>query len=214
MYITILTATYNRANKLKKLYNSLLKQTNKNFEWFIVDDGSTDDSEKVINNFIKEGKIPILYEKKQNGGKHTALNVGISKIKSRLTVIVDSDDWLCDDAIDLIYKFDQKYKNSKELKLCGYSFLRKYPSGKINGKNFRTDELIGSYIDIRINQEIDGDKAEVWYTEILKKYPFPEFENEKFLGEDVVWIEMAKKYNMVHIKKVIVVSEYLDNRIN
>lgn len=210
MKITILTPTYNRENEIHKLYNSLLKQTNKNFEWLIIDDGSNDNTEEIVKKFINEEKIAIRYYKKPNGGKHTALNMGINKIKNDLTFIVDSDDWLQEDAIEKINLCHNKYKNNH--KICGYSFLRKYPNGKINGKKLAKDEILDSYINIRINEnDTNSDKAEVWKTKCLKEYPFPEFKGEKFLGEDVVWIKMALKYKMVFLNEPIYVSEYLNN---
>lgn len=209
MKITVLTSTYNRGERIHKLYKSLLEQTDKEFEWIIVDDGSEDNTEKIVEKFINDGKIIIKYYKKQNGGKHTALNIGIGKIETDLTFIVDSDDWLEKNAIENIKKYHEKYKNNDEI--CGYSFLRKYSNGTINGKLFKTNELIDDYINVRINgNDTNSDKAEVWKTKYLKEYSFPEFEQERFLGEDVVWIQLALKYKMVFLNEAIYVSEYLE----
>lgn len=204
--VTILTPTYNRSNLLKKLYNSLLSQINKNFDWLIVDDGSTDDTEAVVNDFIKEKLIKINYIKKENGGKHTALNIGIEKITAKYTFIVDSDDWLMDNAIQAINDYDKKYDNEK---LCGFSFLRKYPDGKLNVTSGRDGDYMASYNRVRVYEQRFGDMAEVYKTSILKKYPFPEFGNEKFLGEDIVWIEIGKKYDLLFVNYAIYISEYL-----
>ena len=206
--ITVLTPTYNRGKYLEKLYNSLRSQTNKEFTWFIIDDGSVDNTKDLVDNWIKENKINIRYEYKTNGGKHKALNVALRQINTKMTFIVDSDDWLTEDAIDIIYKYYEKYKDNNDI--CGFSFLRKYSNGKINGKKYQNDEQIDNYINARINANILDDKAEIYYTEVLKEFPFPEFENEKFISEDVVWIPIAKKYNMVHINKAIYVGDYLE----
>lgn len=207
--ITILTPTYNRAGCLPKLYQSLQRQTNKNFKWFIIDDGSTDNTKDLVEKWREENKVQIEYQYKKNGGKHKALNMAIQQVNTKMTFIVDSDDYITDDAIDVIYKYYNKYIDNEDL--CGFSFLRKYENGEINGKIFPVNEKIESYIDSRVNGNIMGDKAEVFYTECLKEYPFPEFENEKFLSEAVVWIKMALKYKMVHINKAIYVGEYLEN---
>jgi len=189
------------------LFESLLQQTVKDFEWLIIDDGSTDNTRGIIDEFKKQADFPIGYVYKENGGKHTALNVGIRQIDSELTFIVDSDDALTTDAIETILHYHMQY--SKDEKLCGYAFLRQFPNGKINGKLFSLDEQIGSYIKMRINSgDIMADKAEVFFTRCLKEFPFPEYEGEKFLGEDIVWIRMARKYDMVHINKAIYVGDY------
>ena len=209
MKITILTPTYNRASCLGELYESLKKQTIKDFEWLVIDDGSTDETKQLIEKFQKENAFTIRYIRKQNGGKHTALNVGIKDIDSELVFIVDSDDMLVEEAVATVLTYHKKYGKRKDL--CGYSFLRVFPDGKINGKKFPKKEWIASYIDARINNDdTHSDKAEIFFANILKKYPFPEYKGEKFLGEDIVWIRMAKKYNMVHINKGIYIGQYLN----
>ena len=101
MTITVFTPTYNRAYILPKLYESLKKQTCMNFEWLIIDDGSTDDTSEVVKTF-KTDKFPILYYYKKNGGKHTAMNYSHPYINGDLLFIVDSDDVLTNDAIETI----------------------------------------------------------------------------------------------------------------
>ena len=210
MIVTVLTPTFNRGGSLNNLYQSLQKQTIKDFEWLLVDDGSTDDTKNIAEEMRKKAEFPMRYIYKENGGKHTALNVGVKQITSELTFIVDSDDTLVPDAIETILQYHKKYKERKDL--CGYSFLRRFPDGNINGKPFEPDEKVGTYIECRINaDDTQADKAEVFYTRCLKEFPFPEYRNEKFLGEDLVWIRMAMKYQMVHISRAIYVGNYLED---
>lgn len=205
--ISVLTPTFNRREKLAELYRSLEEQTSKEFEWVVVDDGSADDTESYITGL--KAAFPIRYFRKENGGKHTALNYGLTKIRTELTFIVDSDDTLTPDAIETICHYHNKYAANEEL--CGYAFLRCYPDGRINGKKFAPDEKIASYIETRINgEDTRSDKAEVFKTACLKEFPFPEYPGEKFLGEDIVWVQMARKYKMVHINKAIYIGEYLE----
>lgn len=209
--ITILTPTFNRGGGgLQSLWDSLQKQTVKDFEWLVVDDGSTDGTKDLITQLQEKSDFPIRYIYKNNGGKHTALNVGIQTICSELTFIVDSDDCVTDDAVESILKIHKKYRSQNNI--CGYAFLRAFPDGKVNGKKFDVNEKIGSYIDVRVNGDDTGaDKAEVFKTHCLKEFPFPEYPNEKFLGEDLVWVRMARKYEMVHINKAIYVGNYLED---
>ena len=209
MTVTVLTPTFNRGG-LQSLWDSLQKQTVKDFEWLVVDDGSTDGTKNLITKLQEKSDFPIRYIYKSNGGKHTALNVGIQTICSELTFIVDSDDCVTDDAVESILKIHKKYRSQNNI--CGYAFLRAFPDGKVNGKKFDVDEEIGSYIDVRVNGNDTGaDKAEVFKTHCLKEFPFPEYPNEKFLGEDLVWVRMARKYEMVHINKAIYVGNYLED---
>lgn len=211
MMITVLTPTFNRGGGgLQSLWDSLQKQTVKDFEWLVVDDGSTDGTKNLITQLQEKSDFPIRYIYKNNGGKHTALNVGIQTICSELIFIVDSDDCVTDDAVESILKIHKKYRSQNNI--CGYAFLRAFPDGKVNGKKFDVNEKIGSYIDVRVNGDDTGaDKAEVFKTHCLKEFPFPEYPNEKFLGEDLVWVRMARKYEMVHINKAIYVGNYLED---
>lgn len=207
MELAILTPTYNRGERLSCLYNSLRKQTSKYFEWFIVDDGSTDNTQELVKTWISDSNFPIRYFFKENGGKHTALNYAIKIIKSELTFIVDSDDILTPDAVETVLRYHERYEDEENI--CGYTFLRAYPDGKINGKEFVLNELVASYIEARVNSDDTmADKAEVFKTKCLREFPFPEYPGEKFLGEDIVWIRMAKKYMMVHINKTIYIGNY------
>ena len=206
--ITILTPSYNRAHTLPALYESLLKQDTDVFEWLVVDDGSTDATRKLVEGWQGEGKISIRYLHKQNGGKHTALNEGIRLIESELTFIVDSDDWLPENAVEIILQYHEKYREMEGL--CGYSFLRFYPDGKVNDAFYPQDEWIDTYINARINAGIAGDKAEVFFTDVLRQYPFPVYEGEKFVPEDLVWVQMSGPYKMVHINRCVYISDYLE----
>ena len=205
MELTILTPSFNREKSLCNLYHSLQKQTTKAFEWFIVDDGSTDNTRQFVDSL--DADFPIRYVYKENGGKHTALNLGIRNIQTELTFIVDSDDTLTEDAVETVLRYHSKYAGAADI--CGYVFLRKFPDGKINGAPFRTDELIGSYLDVRINSnDYLADKAEVFLTSCLREFPFPEYPGERFLGEDIVWMRMSRRYRMVHINQAIYVGDY------
>ena len=209
MELTILTPTYNRGYILNRLYESLLNQKNQNFEWLIIDDGSNDDTSRVVEAFIKDEKLKIRYIKQNNGGKHRALNTGIKNIETELVFIVDSDDYLLPDAISEVLKLHQVY--AKDNNVCGYSFLRCFPDLQINGPQFKSSPYLSDYVTCRMNEGIDGDKAEVYKTDILKKYPFLEVPNENFLFEDYVWIQMANSYKTVHVNIPIYVGDYLED---
>lgn len=205
--ITVLTPTFNRKNLLYILFASLCKQTEKDFKWLIVDDGSTDSTDEIIEEFIKKANFDIEYRWKENGGKHTALNYACQFITTPLTFIVDSDDWLTPDAIAVIKETYYKYKAENDL--CGFSFLRGKQSGSLlSSSGVPRDGMKETFIECRINRGISGDMAEVWYTDCLKEFPFPEFAGEKFLGEDVIWVRMSEKYKMRFFNKVLYISDY------
>lgn len=210
--ITILTPAYNRGYVIHKAYKSLLQQKNKDFEWVVIDDGSTDNTKEVIEKFIDENKINISYYRKKNGGKHTALNYGIKKAKGDYILILDSDDYLTDECLTKVKKYIDKYDSNPLI--SGLSFLRQYPNGKIIGKRYQGSEIISNNIDFRYNNNLLGDMCEVYKKEVLLKYPFPVFKNERFLSEAIVWNQIAFDYQTVYINEPILVCEYLEDGLS
>ena len=172
--ITILTPTYNRGYIISRAYNSLINQNNKNFEWLVIDDGSTDNTNEIIKKFIKENKINVRYYNKKNGGKHTALNYGIPMAKGELILILDSDDILLPNAINEIEKYWKKYQSNP--KICGMTFLRKIKNPMYKDCVF--DEQVSNMIDFKYNKGNLADMCEIIRTDIYKNYKYPEFENE------------------------------------
>lgn len=214
--ITIVTPTYNRANLLPRLFDSLKNQTSMDFVWLIIDDGSSDETEKLVNSTFKaqNSKFSILYIKKENGGKHTALNIAFERVETELLFIVDSDDILTNDAIETIendYKALEAgiYENPNGRELCGISYLRGYSTDKVIGDTFPKDHAIDNYIELRMNKFVMGDKAEVWVTRFLKNYRYPEYPGERFISEALAWCSLAKKYDMLFVNKIIYITEYL-----
>jgi glycosyltransferase involved in cell wall biosynthesis len=204
--LTIFTPTFNRAFLLSRVYESLLIQTVKDFEWIIVDDGSVDDTEKVVNGFISENKIKIIYQKQNNRGKHYAINKGVSLASGTFFLILDSDDALPKDAVEFVFsKSTFVFENKK---LGGIAGRRNTAEGAIVGNQI-FQELISNSIDIRFKYNVTGDLVEIFKTEVLKEFPFPEIANEKFCPEALVWNRIAIKYDLLFCNKGIYTTEYL-----
>ena len=187
--ITIMTPTYNRAYILKEAYNSLKRQSSFEFEWIVVDDGSTDETEEIVRRWVEEEKnFSIVYEKQKNGGKHRAVNKGVSLAKYDYFLILDSDDRLTKNAVTLIHTWIAEITDLNGF--AGVAGLR----GNINTVIEETHQK--KYIDAtnleRQKFNIFVEQAEVYKTEILRKYPFPEFDGENFIRESAVWDRIAK----------------------
>ena len=202
--ISIITPTYNRAHLIDRVFNSLQKQTNKNFEWLIIDDGSSDNTSEVVNTFTSTD-FNIHYHKKENGGKHTALNYGISRVKGDYILIVDTDDYLTENAIAFI---NSKVKLINEKEVCGIAGRRIDEKGEVVGTSNFIHKRCNS-LDIRYKYNVTGDLVEVFKTEILKEFPFPEIKNEKFCPEALVWNRIAQEYKIDFYNEGFYVTEYL-----
>ncbi len=209
--MTIVTPTYNRAYILMRLYESIKNQHSSDFDWLIIDDGSKDNTREVVEGFIAENIIPIRYLYKENGGKHSALNVAFREVQSELLFIVDSDDVLTPDAVETILN---DWEAVRDKNLCGISYLRGYDAERVIGDQHPQDHAIDNFINLRYNRGIDGDKAEVWRTECLRDFQFPEYPGERFISESVAWIYLAKKWDMLMVNKIIYITEYLEGGLS
>lgn len=208
--ITIFTPTYNRRDLIERLYQSLLQQTQKDFEWLVVDDGSTDDTESFFTKLqVTEQPFTIRYLKQPNGGKHRAINKGVSLAKGELFFIVDSDDTILPQAVENIYQWEATLDSSH--KWAGFSGLKGFSKNKVVGQ--QNPSL--SYVDAKNSERrmfhLEGDKAEVYFTEVLRKYPFPEIPGEKFVSEEIVWNAIARDgYYLRWFNEIIYICDYLD----
>lgn len=206
--ITVVTPTYNRAFFLPFLFDSLCKQICKDFEWLIVDDGSTDNTKEIVQSFNADFKVRYLW--KENGGKHSALNLAFEEVSTDLFFIVDSDDLLLPESIETIKRdWEIASKINVDRKVCGIGYLRGYTKDKVIGNSYTRDYVVGNFIEERYNKGTDGDKAEVWVTSCLKGFKFMEYDGEKFISESVAWIWLAERYDMLFVNKIIYITKYM-----
>lgn len=206
--ITILTPTFNRANLLTRLYESLCRQTIYNFEWILIDDGSTDETSSLAKNFLLSNKFQFKYLYKNNGGKHTAINRGIDVARGEYIFIVDSDDFLPYNSIEIINNKIQHIKSLKNYNtICGICG-EKQNIGSTDFELSFDKEMICNNLEFRYKYKIKGDKAEVFKTEILRQFKFPEYNNEKFCPEALVWDRISSKYNTFYFPEVVYYCEY------
>ncbi len=211
MRITVFTPTYNRAYIIENLYRSLQRQTFRDFEWLIVDDGSVDNTQEVIAQWQQENNdFPIRYYKKENGGKCKAINYGADRAEGELFFNVDSDDYLLDDALEKVDRWEKSLPKDK--KYCGVvGNLGTSPTETPNKPwpaPYRDASLLERYPDY-CETPIDGERAWVFYTHIQKQYKYPEFEGENFITPAVTWNRMAHDGYLVRIwDDIIWVYEY------
>lgn len=212
--ISILTPTYNRGKLLLPLYESLKNLTFEDFEWLIVDDGSEDDTEQYalswIAHNIQNAEFPIRYIKKSNGGKHTAINRGVREANGELILILDSDDTLPADSLATIAHYYEQCKGYKDCAgVCG---LMAHHDGQLIGTGFPKEPMYESALQFRYAEEgnVTGDLLEVYKTSVMREFPFPEIENEKFCPESLVWNRIANKYKLFCFNKVIYYRDYLE----
>ena len=211
MLITVFTPAYNRAHLLPRLYESLCKQTFYDFEWVIVDDGSEDNTEEIVKSQFINQMFSIRYIKQVNGGKHRAINSGVKEAKGELFFIADSDDILPTDALEIVAKQYEAIKNDKSF--AGVAGLDATFEGMVIGSGLPQDVIEDTSINLRCKMGVTGDMKEVFRTDVLREFPFPEIEGEKFCPEALVWNRIATKYKLRFFNQIIYLAEYQEDGI-
>lgn len=204
--ITVFTPTYNRGYIIRKLYESLCSQSFKDFEWIVVDDGSTDNTQELTTEFINEQKIRLRYFRQENEGKHIAINRGVQEAQGELFFIVDSDDYLTTDALASLNNHYLVIADDKNF--AGVSGTRVTPEGKRIGGALPFKELDCTIVDFSCRHGYTGDMAEAYKTGILRQHPFPQIDGEKFCPESLIWNRIALKYKLRYFNQGIYVCEY------
>jgi glycosyltransferase involved in cell wall biosynthesis len=203
--ITVFTPTFNRAYTLHKCYESLLRQTNKDFEWLIIDDGSTDGTRKLVNSWISQEQIKIKYIKKKNGGMHSGYNTAYDNIFTELAICVDSDDYLLDEALEIILSFWDKRKNKN---IAGIIGLNVDKEGEIIGKRLPCIDEIKVY-DYYNRYKGVGDKKMVYRPDLMRKFRSPEFEGEKLFPTAYKYFNVDLSHNMLVLNEPLCIIEYM-----
>lgn len=208
MKISILTATYNRAHDLERLYTSLVINSNSNieYEWLIMDDGSTDKTKLIIDNFIKQNIIKIEYHYQENQGKMSAINNLMKFVTGDVIIECDSDDYFVTGAFDIINKNIDKLLSDETV--YALAFLKKNESGKIDGTEFIEDNHRSDMFSLYYKEKMTGEKILVYKTEIRKKYKHILEADEKFVTEFRMYNKIDEDYDVICINEAIIIGDY------
>lgn len=203
-FITVFTPAYNRADTLPRAFEGLKKQTYKNFEWIIIDDGSSDNTKEVVEEMLNEKAFfNITYKYQQNSGKHIAINRAVEIAKGEFFIILDSDDSCTANALECFvdewYKIPEKERNGYYGISCRCCDLE----GNIVGTPMTEDYIDCNDLDFKLKYKIKGELWGMTRTFILKKYPFPEEEGLHFYPENVYWNRIGRKYKSRYINKAL-----------
>lgn len=188
---TVLTPSYNRAHTLERVYHSLCEQTCQDFEWVVVDDGSTDGTRELVQGWQQQASFPIHYAWQENRHKKAAFNHGVALAQGELVVALDSDDTL---VVNALYDMAQIWADIPVSERAGYAGITGLcvrPDGKVVGDMFPKDVFDASSLDISFRYHVRGEKFGCLSTAVLRKFPFPD-QIEGFVPESLVWRAIAR----------------------
>jgi len=205
--ISVFTPTYNRAYILPRCYKALCEQTNKDFIWLVVDDGSTDDTKKLIESWISDNIITIQYIYQENGGKQKAVNTGVLNCTTEYFAFLDSDDYYEKNTVERFIIALDNIKNNH--KIAGVLARRGTPDRKIIGNPYLPQKEFVANFDYLVKKyNFSGDTCRAYKTNVLREHLYPEIE-DKFILEDAMLSSIDRKHDLYIINEVFSISEYL-----
>lgn len=190
-FFTILTPTYNRAGTLHRVYESLCQQTFKDFEWVVVDDGSTDNTHASVLAWQARAAFPIRYVWQNNQHKKTAFNRGVHEARGELIVGLDSDDEMPPDALQIFKSVWDSIPPARRDSYVAVTGLCARPDGSVVGDRYPQDVFDSTAVDVYFRHRIKGEKFGCMRTSVLRKFPFPE-DVAGFVPESLVWWAISR----------------------
>jgi glycosyltransferase involved in cell wall biosynthesis len=205
---TVFTPTYNRAGTLPRVYESLKNQTLQDFEWLIVDDGSTDETGLLVSEWMANGALAIRYITQENSGKHMCTNTAVRLASGRFFASIDSDDWYLPHALETFAKIWGSIPSDEYEGFAGVSALCATPAGSLVGTPFPEDVLDATYTELVSRYNIVGDKVGCGRVDVDRLFPFPVIEGERMIIEDIVYRRIARHYRIRCANEVLKINDY------
>jgi len=199
---TVFTPTYNRAHTIDRVFNSLQAQTLRDFEWLVVDDGSTDNTSELITSWAKIANFPIRYFQQEHSGKHFAHNLAVREARGQFFMLLDSDDACVPQALERLAYHWSTIPERDRANFSSVTGLSKNQYGEIVGDRFPTDPFDATVRERRYIYRLRGEKGSAGRTEVLRRFPFPEIRGTQFVPEGAIWLEIAKTYKTHCVNEV------------
>ncbi|MDX1915337.1 MAG: glycosyltransferase [Methylophilus sp.] len=193
---TVFTPAYNRAHTIGRVYDSLKSQTYRDFEWIVIDDGSADNTRELVAEWMKEADFPVTYKHQENSGRHVAFNRAVEIAKGELFFVIDSDDGFLPDSIEIMLKAWENIPESQREGFTGVVTRCQYEDGTPCTPDFKTNPLDTNALDLRFKHKIRGELWGFHRTSIMKAYPFPEDKGLRYVPENLIWDDIARKYKI------------------
>ncbi len=194
---------------MERALESIQDQTFRDFEVLIIDDGSTDDTPQLVQKWQDKVSFPIVYHWQPNQGKHVAHNTALNFSRGKFTVILDSDDMLVPEALEKLKRYWDLIPEDEKDGFAGVEGLCAHmEDGRIAGTPYPSAPLDSDYIEIRKRYKVGGDKKNAVRTDLLRRFPFPQFPGEKHMRPSLLWKRLSHDYKFRYINEVIQLIEY------
>lgn len=200
---TVFTPAYNRAHTLPRLYRSIRAQSFQDFEWVIVDDGSTDNTRELVMAWQKEAAFPIRYFYQANQGKHVAHNLAVREAAGELVAIIDSDDELLPESLETLHATWTDIPENARLLYAGITCPCRTAAGDYDGSQFPQELFDSNEREIRYKYKLKGERWGCLRADVLRAFPFPVLPQTKYVPEGLLWLKIAAVYQTRYINKAL-----------
>lgn len=208
--LTVFTPTYNRAYILPQCYEAMKRQTEQDFVWLVVDDGSSDGTEELVKGWMQEEHgFTLRYVRQENKGMHGAHNLAYENIDTEINTCIDSDDFMPDDAVEKIVRFWQTCERDEHI--SGFLALDAYKNGEVIGTKLPVEKAPATSYDFYYRYGVSGDKKFILRTDLTKQNPYPIFEGEKYVNLATKYSLLDKEYKLLALNEVVCIVEYLED---
>ena len=211
--VSVLTPTYNRGHLLRGVYDCLVEQTFKEFEWLIIDDGSNDKTTEISESIIAENLLDVKYLFRENGGRHRAINYGVDRAKGRFVTELHSDDRFVPVALETFLRRWEEIPDDFRNTIGGVVALCAEQNGSVIGGSLSQDYIDCDAIEIRTKYGRIGDFTSMHRTDVRKEFPFPEIPGENYVPPVLLWSRIAQKYSFRYVNEVLQIKQYLRDGI-
>lgn len=206
---SVVTPTFNREAELPRLYASLRAQTFTDFEWVLADDGSTDGTQGLVEQWTREAPFPIRYSWEPNRGRHLAHNRGVEQASGRFCALSDSDDWYAPTALERFLHHWESIPDDLKPLYANVGGLFAHENGDVVGTPFPSEVFDSTQFEFRFVWGVVGDKSNMFRTDVLRRFPFPHYEERAWVPPSLVWNRIATHYKSRFVNEVVAYKEYL-----
>jgi glycosyltransferase involved in cell wall biosynthesis len=199
----VFTATYDRAHLLPRVFESLERQTFRDFEWLIVDDGSTDGTQALVADWQARAPFPVRLIQQSHAGKHVAFNRGVAEARGRLFLSWDSDDGAVPEALERLHAHWEAIPLEGRSGFSAVTALRRMEDGTPIGDPFPKAVTDSDPLELYFRYRVRGDKWGFHLTRVLRDHPFPEPEGAMFVSEAIVWFAIGRRYKTRYVNEFL-----------
>lgn len=200
---TVYTPTYNRAHTLHRVFDSLRSQTCRDFEWLVIDDGSTDDTAALMARYQSEADFPMRYFQEPHRGAHHAHNLSLRESRGELWLKLDSDDGCLPDALEKLKQQWDAIPQEQRQAFSGITGLCQDQNGALVGLRFPHDPLDCSAAELEYRWKVRGEKWGFLRLDVLRQFPYPDDVPGNFIPESYLWCQISANHKTRHINEVL-----------